>query len=190
MLIKILLKTPKISRISSVGSWGLFIGILILVIVGCSDREAKRDSKSALGQTLASPNMNLPVASAKATLPPKLEFSIPTLRRGPEEQEQMLALYTGELIRDADCLKIKAVDGFVDSYVLVWPNGYSAYTHNDHISVRDAEGSTVVSVGDLIAVGGGEVAQLAADAPDVLGLDVTRCPGPYWIVSKVQQSVR
>ncbi|MDW7727590.1 MAG: hypothetical protein SCH70_10885 [Candidatus Methanoperedens sp.] len=94
----------------------------------------------------------------------------------------MLALLEGKLLLEDGCLR---VDDNYNSYLPVWPYGFSLNTDGDVVTeVIDATGHPVARVGDKIKLGGGEIpheyiVQYSAELPS------DRCSGPYWIVGEV-----
>ena len=64
------------------------------------------------------------------------------------------ALLTGELVTDPDTgLAISSSDGHVTK--VTWPYGYTAQEVNGTLSLLDASGTVVATVGDQVEMGGG-----------------------------------
>jgi len=59
----------------------------------------------------------------------------------------------GVLEEQAGCLFV-TVDG--DSWLLLWPEGYTARVADGHLDVLDESGEVVGRVGEPLRVGGGE----------------------------------
>jgi len=98
--------------------------------------------------------------------------------------DQMLALAEGKLVLDNGYLRLKPLIFFGDSYLLIWPHGFSLLTEGEEIQVIDSDRQVVASVGDRIKVGGGEVP--AEIVEKYIGQPLPdNCPGLYWIVSEV-----
>lgn len=96
---------------------------------------------------------------------------------------QMLIATKGRLVVENSCLRLKPIIG--NSYLLIWPYGYSVHLEGKVIEVINGNGKIVARVGDTITVGGGEAASTeivmiysSQQLPD-------NCKGPYWLVSEV-----
>lgn len=102
----------------------------------------------------------------------------------PQQKETpnvyMDALLVGELVLVDNCLRINDSDG--NSYLPIWPQGFSLHIEKNIIQVIDDTGQFVAQVGDNLKVGGGEMPEeyiteyLAQPLPN-------GCSGPYWIAS-------
>ncbi len=67
------------------------------------------------------------------------------------------ALLQGTLIREGDCLFVIAGDGPTAEVVpVLWPHGYRLRLTGDHADLLDADGAVRASVGDQVALGGGQ----------------------------------
>lgn len=95
----------------------------------------------------------------------------------------MAALLRGELELVNGCLRVRDIENNI-SFLLVWDPRFSTRVEQGIVFVVDADtGQVVASVGDLVAVGGGEV-----PTPTYLGLVEPlpeECPGPYWVVGEI-----
>lgn len=91
----------------------------------------------------------------------------------------MEALLVGELTLVDGCLRLNDSDG--NSFLLIWPPGFSLRNEKDIVQVVDDTGQFVAQVGDNLEVGGGEMPggyisqYLTQPLP-------SGCSGPYWIV--------
>lgn len=91
----------------------------------------------------------------------------------------MDALLAGELVLIDGCLRVNDSDG--NSYLLVWPQGFSLRIESNVIQVIDDTDHIVAQVGDKLEVSGGEMPgeyiseYLSQPLP-------SGCSGPYWIV--------
>lgn len=99
---------------------------------------------------------------------------------------QMLISEQGKLVLDNDCLRLKPIIG--DSYLLIWPYGYSLQIEGKMMQIINEEGKTVARVGDVIKVGGGPA--VSAEIAAIYSAQVLpdNCRGPYWLVSEVIDS--
>lgn len=91
----------------------------------------------------------------------------------------MDALLVGELILVDGCLRLNDSDG--NSFLLIWPRGFSMRKEKNIIQVVDNTGQLVAQVGDNLEISGGEIpAEYIAEylAQSLPG----DCSGPYWIV--------
>jgi len=101
----------------------------------------------------------------------------------PQQKEAkpdfMTALLVGELTLADGCLRLNDIDG--NSFLLIWPQGFSLRNEKNIIQVVDDTGQFVAQVGDNLEVGGGEMPgeyiseYLSQPLP-------SGCSGPYWIV--------
>lgn len=96
----------------------------------------------------------------------------------------MEALFQGAVIADAaGCLRLASPD----NATVVWPNGFTMTESGGTMTVHDAAGREIGTIGGSFRFGGGEVQSLdgmyvsAADRQRV----TTHCPGRYWIVGDV-----
>lgn len=71
-----------------------------------------------------------------------------------------------------------------NSYLLLWPEGYSWHSEDRQVLIDNIDGLTVAGVGDIIAVSGSETT--ASVAAEYMGetLDAAT-QGPYWLVEEV-----
>lgn len=124
---------------------------------------------------------------AGAALPPA-DITFPTQ---PPSQDVMEALVIGGLVLDNGCLRLNAEE-WGASFLLVWPNGYSAQrTEDGTIEVVDPSGRIVAASGQRVRVSGGEYASEDMAAFDQMypGVRSETCPGPYWIVGSEVRAV-
>ncbi len=96
---------------------------------------------------------------------------------------QVGTVIEGELVLDNGSIRLEYIQSD-DSYLLIWPEGYSWHSDGREILIDDADGQTVAGVGDIIAISG--KVTTAAVAAQYLGetLDA-QAKGPYWLVEKV-----
>ena len=122
--------------------------------------------------------------SGEPAAPPGIFF--PTV---PIGDAYPAALMEGVLEEQAGCLFV-TVDG--DSWLLLWPEGYTARVADGHLDVLDESGEVVGRVGEPLRVGGGETnpveiggaAAAERRASELTGLDIPeRCGDLYWLVS-------
>jgi hypothetical protein len=91
----------------------------------------------------------------------------------------MLADLRGELVVADGCVRINSIDG--DSYLPIWPFGFSLQVKDNSIQILDATGLVVAQVGDNLLVGGGVMPSEHIEdysAQPIPG----NCPDPFWIV--------
>jgi hypothetical protein len=122
--------------------------------------------------------------SDSATAPEGIFF--PTV---PLEDAYPAALMDGVLHVRSGCVFAEAPN---DSWLLLWPEGYTARYGDGRLEVLDAAGNVVARDGERIRIGGGETRPTevggveAAEgwATDLTGADIPeRCGDLYWIVS-------
>ncbi len=94
--------------------------------------------------------------------------------------DQMEALMKGVLVLDNGYLRVESIYSD-DSYLLIWPYGFSRRTEGEEILIINGDGKTVAHVGDMIQVGGGEDGATKDYIGQKLPDDVK---GPYWIVGE------
>ena len=96
---------------------------------------------------------------------------------------QMEARAEGRLILDEGYLRLKPTFG--ESYMIIWPYGYTVRLEDKTIQVLNADGQPVARVGDWIVLGGGET-YLTEFIEDIIGQSLPPdCTGPYWITGTV-----
>lgn len=96
---------------------------------------------------------------------------------------QMLARGEGRLILDEGYLRFKMTFG--ESYMIIWPYGYTIRLEGKTIQVLNADGRVVARAGDRIVIGGGETNSTEGIENSIgqpLPLD---CTGPYWIAGEI-----
>jgi len=116
--------------------------------------------------------------------PPSFLNSIRFPRQEPKDGPSMVmeAELVGELMLVNDCLRIKSVFNG-ESYLPVWPPGFSSGDDEGEIVICDNEGHIVGRVGREIFMGGGEVSgDRLEQYLEPAALDT--CEGPYWIVGQ------
>jgi len=93
----------------------------------------------------------------------------------------MQALNYGTLVVDGGCLRLEWDD---DSYVMIWPFGYSYRVSGAKLEVFNEKGEFACRTGQLLRVSGGETPSIEA----ITGTSPpSSCPGPYWVVgSEIQ----
>ncbi len=93
------------------------------------------------------------------------------------------AVVEGELVLFLSYLRVNSIHTD-DSYLLVWPEGYSWHSDNRQVLIDDIDGHTVAGVGDIIVVSGEETTALVAE--EHIGKTLERwIKAPYWLVTKV-----
>lgn len=112
------------------------------------------------------------------TSTPSLVTSFPQQINAPNSF--MEALVEGKLVLINGCLRIN--DTYGNSYLLIWRPGFSTHMDQGIVQIIDSMGEVVASVGDFVAIGGGE-----NPTPTYLGLAEplpNDCLGPYWLVGE------
>lgn len=89
----------------------------------------------------------------------------------------MRALLIGKLVLVDGCLRVDSDDG--DSYLVIWPQGFSLRANDKAIEIVDKNGQLVAREGDNLKIGGGELSHIAEYVLQPLP---DNCPGPYWVV--------
>lgn len=98
--------------------------------------------------------------------------------------DQMDGDFGGELELVAGCLRVTSSD---NSYLAIWPYGFSVRVRGGEIQVLDADGEVVGRVGDTIEVGGGGTTLEIVEK--YIGDSLPEgCEGPYWLVAGVIDS--
>jgi hypothetical protein len=95
--------------------------------------------------------------------------------------DQMTADVSGNLELVDGWLRL---DSLGDSYLLIWPYGFSVRGEGEEIQVLDGEGQVAAVVGEAISVGGGETTVEVAESYTGRALS-GEVDGPFWIVSEV-----
>ena len=116
-------------------------------------------------------------------------------RQTPEAAEvQMLALLSGSLSLDGQCLYVTEPEGGT-RYFVVWPPSASIIktpTDSD-LHVFDSETGDSVPIrfdgGSYIVLGGGEIGNLRPGRSDLDYPIPEECSGPYWIASSVRDKM-
>ena len=89
------------------------------------------------------------------------------------------ALATGTLILEDGYLRISPTYSD-DTFLVIWPVGYSLEKENDEVRILDEDGNVVARVGDNISAGGGEVGKGIVEK--YIGKHLPGdCEGPYWL---------
>ncbi|MBI5839478.1 MAG: hypothetical protein HZB19_05195 [Chloroflexi bacterium] len=121
------------------------------------------------------------VTSAPATTPTSrssLVTSFPQIINTPPAYLE--ARFTGELVLNNGCLRVKDSDGF--SVLLIWRPGFSTRTEQGVVQIVDSTGQVTASVGDFVEVGGGfDSNPTSYGLAEPLPKD---CPGSYWLVGE------
>jgi len=97
------------------------------------------------------------------------------------------ALLTGTLEYDENgCWRVSDEGG---SFLIIWPNGFTATARIGAPQVLDENGEVVGTIGMEIKLGGGAregetAAGFEEEHPD---LPSDQCPGPYWVVGDIVQ---
>ena len=95
----------------------------------------------------------------------------------------MLARTEGRLILDEGYLRLKPIFG--ESYMIIWPYGYTVRLEDKTIQVLNVDGQAVARVGDWIVLGGGVVDSMEV-AENSIGQPLPPdCTGPYWITGTI-----
>jgi hypothetical protein len=77
------------------------------------------------------------------------------------------------------CIRINSIVG--ESYLPIWPYGFSLQIKDNVIQILDGTGLVVAQVGDNLLVGGGVLP--GEHRTEYSGQPIPgNCPGPYWIV--------
>ena len=84
---------------------------------------------------------------------PGSELHFPRQKTTLGEQESLLLGFSGELILDGRCLRVKADNGRIKS--IIWPPGFRPHYHRGVVHVRNEAGRIVAQVGDRLSMGGG-----------------------------------
>ncbi|MDD4924439.1 MAG: hypothetical protein PHF74_06355 [Dehalococcoidales bacterium] len=95
----------------------------------------------------------------------------------------MEALATGILILDDGYLRLSPSYSD-DTYLIIWPRGYSLDTEGDEIRILNEGGQIVAGVGDTISAAGGEMKWISSLWLKG-GFLPFNCDGPYWVASEV-----
>lgn len=106
----------------------------------------------------ASPTVPLPTSDATGTsTPTAADVSYLDLPTQVPTDAHHDALLQGTLVRNGDCLFILASDGpMAHMYPVLWPHGYRLRISGDRADLLDADGAVRASVGDRVALGGGQ----------------------------------
>ncbi len=96
----------------------------------------------------------------------------------------MEALAMGTLILDDGYLRLSPSYSD-DTYLIIWPAGYSIDMEGDEIRVLDEDGQVVARVGDTISAAGGEMKWISSLWLKG-GFLPLNCDGPYWVASEVE----
>lgn len=130
-----------------------------LMIVACKDQSA-----------------NVPTITSINHSPPVTYF--PQTINTPSAYLE--AKFTGELILENGCLRVKDFDG--KSVLLIWRPGFSIKAVEGNVQIFDNQNQVAASVGDFVEVGGG-----FTTSPELYGLTEPLsedCPGSYWLVGE------
>jgi len=121
----------------------------------------------------------LVVPSAACGGSASVDIFFPVQKSG--DLNQMTADVSGNLELVDDWLRLESSG---DSYLLVWPYGFSVRGEGGEIQVLDGDGQVVAVVGGAITVGGGETTVEIAES--YAGKSFSgEVDGPFWIVSEV-----
>jgi hypothetical protein len=91
----------------------------------------------------------------------------------------MEALLEGVLILDEHgCLR--AETPFGNAPLIVWHHNFDLQISANTMEVIDGAGRVVARVDEPLSIGGG-----SALSPDILGLPIPACPGPYWMLGEI-----
>ena len=152
--------------IENVSQWLLLLSLLMLVLVGCSQRPGIGQNNTVTASTPAS-------SATKAVVVTRLA-----------------ALAVGHITYQSGCLFLVGLDG--SRKTLVWPPDFHPVVHHDtgdiEITMPNDE-RVEIRLGDqLVHLGGGNVAELHDSEYDVIdkSIGVEGCPPPYWLVGDVE----
>lgn len=113
---------------------------------------------------------------------PVAGLAFPQLR--VQSSSFMAALLEGELIAEANCLRVRMNAGN-ESHLIIWQPDYFLNDHDGTIEVLNRAGQVVAMVGKTIRTGGGEVhmtpeleGQLREPIPEA-------CGGPFWLMGEI-----
>jgi hypothetical protein len=95
----------------------------------------------------------------------------------------MEALATGTLVLEDGYLRL-STSYSNDTYLIIWPKGYSVEKEGDEIMILDEDGRGVSVVGDTISAGGGEMKNLCNLWLIGVFLPLA-CEGPYWVSNEI-----
>jgi hypothetical protein len=90
----------------------------------------------------------------------------------------MQALVRGALVVVDGCLRVMGGEGA--GSLIIWPTEARLEPAGDRLHVR--VGESVVAVGDVIEMSGGEIPAVAQDA--LQAPIPAQCEGPYWIAGR------
>ena len=96
---------------------------------------------------------------------PDSDLHFPRQKTTLSKQESLLLGFSGELILDGRCLRVKADNGRIKS--IIWPPGFRPHYHRGVVHVRNEAGRIVAQVGDRLSMGGGSSSR-----------GDEKCPGP------------
>jgi hypothetical protein len=105
-------------------------------------------------------------------------------QRDPEAV-QMQARMEGRLILDEGYLRLKPI--LHESYMVIWPYGYTVRLENSIVQVLDADGRVVARAGDWIVLGGGEIDSAEGIEASIGQSLPSDCTGPYWIAGEIAE---
>ncbi len=143
-----------------------FVWLVVLaVVVGCAPAERAVSTPPA-GSTPDAPYEVLTLAGVAGPL------SFP---RQIAQGDVMEALLVGVLAEVDGCVRVTTEAGD-QSYLPVWPPGFTLEGTDGTLAVSDPEGQPLALLGDLVSLSGGEA---TGGEPAAAALS---CPGPYWIV--------
>ena len=125
---------------------------------------------------------NLPFATQTDSAQPEIAF--PSQQATEGEREVMEAQLFGLLVLEGSCLRVTAEN---ESYLIIWPPGYTLHMDNESITILDASGMPAVSLGQQVYISGGEIplADNTIAAANIDGLADSGCAGPYWFAGEI-----
>ncbi len=162
----------------------LLLGFFVIALNACGG------AASAVTPTTSaavSPSAVRPTPVMASPLP----FAFPQQQPTPRNQALMAALRQGTLIVRDGCLR---VIGMGSDYLILWPAEAVVQADGAGFRVVAGDGRTIARVGEMIALGGGELASRRELGTQERGrLSATPpagCPGPFWLAHFIEPQHR
>lgn len=95
-----------------------------------------------------------------------------------------MATIHGTLIFDGKYLLIRTE--YLDTFLIIWPYGYSVNSDGDEIQILDESDQVVAHVGDFIIAGGGETSKEVVEENYIRASLPDDYEGPYWLTFEVE----
>ena len=135
---------------------------------------------TAVATLAACSRLPLPATPTASPLP-ELPVAFPRQPQPDGERAVMEALTGGRLALVDGCIRL-AERGMSESYLLIWPPGFSLALEGETPVILDEQGRRLAQVGDWVAMGGGEVPLLAQLADSVQAQVPPACTGRFWVI--------